>query len=312
MTILFFMKPKELSYKSWVYYNVCFIIQHFFGINTYNKLFNHENLKLKSQQNPKQTKPILFKGLAKNWKAFKKWDFDFFRENYGSSPVLINNTKGIIDPNAPQKEEEIPLRDYINQLQKGSLKYLKLSNLVQKNKNLQKDLDLDWCKKFKTWGGFGETFYMFMGAKNTRTPLHNEFPTTIYIQVKGKKKWILYDVSDRVFLNAKTERRTYFFSDYNPLKPDLNKFPLSEYAKKIEIDLEPGDILIVPPFMWHYIHNTTDSIGVAYKFSSLLNGFKSSTILTILYLLSTRPSIIFSFFITRIKKDDYVLSKKEN
>ncbi len=150
-----------------------------------------------------------------------------------------------------------------------------------------------------------------MGAKNTKTPLHNEFPTTIYIQVTGKKKWILYNVANRIFLDARTERRPYFFSHYDPMKPDFDSFPLAQYANKIEIDLEPGDILVVPPFMWHYISNTSDSIGVAYKFSNLYKGFQQSKLLSTLFLLSTKPSIIFSFFATRAKKDDYILSKKK-
>jgi hypothetical protein len=318
------MKPNNISYSNWIYYNLAFVLQHVLGYKLYRKFLKLKALRTnnlpakpfkltivdKNESLTSTGAPVLFKKGAESWLATKKWSFDFFQENYGEETVLINNTKGVVDAKAPQEQEEIKLRDYIKELKKGSLKYLKLSSLVQKNPSLQKDIDLDWCKKFKSFGSFGETFYMFMGGTNTITPLHNEFPTTLYIQIKGRKKWILYDVSSRIFLDVVTERMPYFYSNFDPLNPNFKSFPFAKHAKKIEVTLEPGDILLVPPFVWHYVQNPTDSIGLAYKFSNLKKGVESSWMLTILFLLSTNPSIIYSFFATRFKKEDYILSKK--
>ncbi len=150
---------------------------------------------------------------------------------------------------------------------------------------------------------------MFIGGKETITPMHNEFPTTIYIQLHGIKKWVIYRPEDRIYLNAITERRPYFFSKHIPdIENSENK--IARFATKYEVILEPGDVLVVPPFYWHYIENKTDSIGVAYKFADIFIAFKSSGFLTFLFFLSTRPSIFYSFFANRIKKEDVILNKK--
>lgn len=309
----------QLRYRIW--YNFLFFLLHFFGDRVKLPLSNHRKRilqHLKSLQfQYKNTEPAIFteksglrKGMVKNWTATKTWSFDYFKKNYGDKDILIIDNKGVVDPNAPQEAQSMKLSQYLDELQEGSLKYLKLSNLAQKELSLQEDLDIAQLRSLKEPFSFGETFYSFIGGENTITPLHNEFPTTVYMQIVGKKKWTIFPPKDDIFLDVTTERRTYFFSSFAPGKND-KKHPLSKYAQKYEVILEPGDVLIIPPFYWHYVENITKSIGVAYKYANLFNGFKSSKLLTILFLLSTKPSIFYSFFASRILKDDYVLSKKK-
>lgn len=331
------MKPSNISSPQWWQYNMYFVLEHLLGDrtryifldNAFSKLNNEilDNLSSSKGEHlasevlqPLSTEkkevqalknvPLLYRNAAKNWTACKKWSFEYFSEKYGDQQVIINTSKGIVDPKAPQVEEEISLRTYIDQIKQGTRKYLKLSNLAEKEKSLQKDVDIHWLRKLKKNGSFGEKFYMFMGGEGTKTPMHNEFPTTVYIQVSGKKRWVLYKTSDRLFIHAKATRRTYFTSDFNPDDPDYHKFPMAKYAQKYEVVLNPGDVLLVPPLMWHYVVNETDSIGIAFKFANILESLKSSKLLTSLFFLSTNPNIFYSFFASRIKKDDYVLMKK--
>lgn len=323
------MKPPNIKYSQWIKYNIIFLIEHFTNADFFknpnskkNKLtteiyndFINLNLKFSAETNEIFNEVViqnlnehkLYKGLAKSWPAYKKWSFDYFKEKYGTKDVIINNNKGIVDPKAPQKSETIELKKYIEELENGTLKYLKLSSLAQKEKSLQLDLDLTWLKKFKKIFSFGETFYMFIGGKNTKTPMHNEFPTTIYIQIHGIKKWVIYRPEDRIFLDAITERRPYFFSKHIP-DTENSENKIARFATKYEIILEPGDVLVVPPFYWHYVENITDSIGVAYKFADIITSYKSSKLLTFLFFLSTKPSIFYSFFASRFKKEDQILN----
>lgn len=325
------MKPPVLKYRHWLKYNFLFFVEHIFGADFFNKPGNNKELltqdiynylidKQIDSENTTKTiidrtiihtpdSHLLYKGLAKSWPAYKKWTLNYFRELYGNREVLIYNTKGIVDPKAPQEAETILLKDYIDELEKGSLKYLKLSGLAQKEKSIQEDLDLNWLRSLKKKFSFGETFFMFIGGKETITPMHNEFPTTVYIQIHGSKKWIIYPPEDRIFLNAITERRPYFFSKYIP-NAENKEHKIGQFARKHEILMEPGDVLIVPPFYWHYVENKSDSIGVAYKYANISSAFKSSKMLTILLFLSTRPFLFYSFFANRIKKEDPILSNK--
>ncbi len=77
----------------------------------------------------------------------------------------------------------------------------------------------------------------------------------------------------------------------------------------MEVTLGPGDVLYVPPFWWHYIRNESDSIGVAYKFVNPLSAFKASFVLSSLLLLSTRPSLFYTFIANRLTKEDMIVRR---
>ena len=333
------MKPEEISYWQWIRYNIYFVVEHFLGYASQQKVFKNQisdlgktiqenidlsknkelevpHLPLEAASQLKKYKkllkgPIVFRNAAKEWTACKKWDLEFFDKNYGDKEVLLNDLVGTIDPENPQTFQTLSLSEYIKLMKSGSLKYLKFSSLVQKEKALQEDLDLTWLHKFDRPLSFGKMFYMFVGGKGTVTPLHNEFPSVVYTQISGRKKWIMYMPENRIFLDPRTERKTYFYTHANPLKPEDTNYPLLKYSKKFEFILEPGDVLYFPPFMWHYVENLSESIGVSYKYANFMAGFKSSRILTILFLMATKPNLFVKFFLSRFRKEDYVLSRSE-
>ena len=95
---------------------------------------------------------------------------------------------------------------------------------------------------------------------------------------------MIYAPSDRPYLDLRTTCTFYFHSDCDPYDLDDPKFPLLKHAWKYEITLEPGDVLWVPPFMWHQVENPTESIGIAYRF------------------MATRPNIFLHFLVTMWKR----------
>jgi hypothetical protein len=323
------MRPKSLEYSDWLLLQFIFIAEHFLGVQLssrwigpaknqfYLKLRNkypeqkQPNIQLKDEKREQafpSNKLRVFRGGAADWEACQHWNFDFFQQNYGDRIIELNASKGLTDPESPQETAQLSLKEYIDEVKTGTKRYLKLSDLVNREPELQKDLKYDWLKRFRQPFSFSETYYTFMGAKGSVTPMHNEFPCNVYVQVSGVKKWILYPAGNRYFLNARTERRPYFFSEYQPDKSDASRFPLHHLAEKVEVILHPGDVLWVPPFMWHYVENVTDSIGVAYKFVHIPSSWKASRLLTILFFLSTRPSIFYSFVAGKIRKKDLIIA----
>lgn len=313
-------------------YNAYFVLEHFLGYSGFQKVFGKgrqqlynkiaddlnghtidmlpEIVNLDKEIVNKEFKmfkqhiqePVVFRGAAKGWPCIGKWSLDFFEDKYGDVEVPIIDNVGAVDPANPQKFEKIQLREYISQLRNGSLKYLKFSTLVQQKAELQEDLHLKWLQKFDMPLSFGRMFYFFIGGAKTLTPLHNELPAVVYVQVSGRKRWIIYTAGDRIFLDPRTERRIYFYSTANPNNENDENFPILKYAKKYDIVLEPGDVLWFPPFAWHYVENLTHSIGVAYKFNNLPAAFKASKMLTSLFLMATRPNLLVNFFTLRFSK----------
>ena len=333
-------RPEGITRYQWLRYNFYFVLEHFIGYTNFEKiagkrrdaLFVQIDKQLKGSNrgellelptvtgeismeefNKKYVNnvlPVLFKGAANEWVCTKKWSFDFFKEQYGKSEISLIDNVGVIDRDNPQEFEQTTFADYIDQLRAGSLKYLKFSRIMDEDSSLKNDVDLNWLRKFMSFSSIREQFFMFMGVKNTITPIHNGFAHTIFIQVTGKKRWILWEPNERIFLDPRPERRSYWYSNADPNKEENPSFPLFKYAKRYEVILEPGDVLWFPGLLWHQVENTTDSISIAYKFVDIPSVFKSSRILAPLFFLSTKPNIFIQFFFQQINKTDYIFTKK--
>ncbi len=329
------MKPNEIKSKDWYHYNGLFLAEHFLGSKTFQKYFGASQKKLyykisnylskQNQIDKKQVEslekdisredflklcyepglPKVFRGAAANWEAIKKWNPDFFEEHYGTQKIYLNDNVGIAD----QEFEELSLGDYIKQFKARTLKYLRFSDVVNHNPELKNDFDMDWIRNYNLPHSWGEDTKMFMGAKGTLTPLHVGLSDFLFVQVMGRKKWILYPTNNRLHLDVRTERTFHYYSNANPYKLDDPNFPLLKFAQCYEVYLEPGDVLWVPSFVWHHVENLDDTIGIRCGRSSLASAAKSSKILTALIFLATKPNIFSHAIATRTQKRSLVFMK---
>jgi hypothetical protein len=329
------MKPGEIRTIDWYHYNALFFMEHVLGYarfqnyfgNQQNKLFNKIDKYLTGHEKPTALEvesidknisyehfmtqcyqpglPRVFRGAASNWPAVGKWTMDFFEENFGDVQITLNDNVGLAD----QKFEVLSFGHYIRQLKAGSLKYLRFSDVVNDNASLKNDFDMEWIHRFNLPDSWGEDIKMFMGGKDSLTPLHVGFSGFLFIQIMGRKKWILYPSNNRLHLDARTERTHHFYSKANPYKVNDSAFPLFKYAQRYEVYLEPGDILYVPSLVWHHVENLDDSIGIRCGRSSILGAMKSSKMFTLLFFLATKPNLISHVIMARTKKRDLVFTK---
>lgn len=255
--------------------------------------------------------PKVFRGAAKDWPCVRKWSFDYFAEKYGDTEVVLYNSRGLTDESSDQNFDHIQLREYIELMKAGSKKYLKFSRMVHDTSELRDDFDYNWLEKFHRPGAFGKVFYLFMGGAGTKTPIHNAPTPTVFVQIVGEKKWTLYPVEDRIFLGPRPERRGYFFTKADPDNRTGNECaPLLKYAASHTLTLYPGDVLWFPSFVWHKVENLTNSVGVGYKFNHIGSALKGSRMLSTLFALQTKPLLIESLIMARIKKNDYIFLKE--
>ena len=78
---------------------------------------------------------------------------------------------------------------------------------------------------------------------------------------------------------------------FNPHEPDYEVYPECNYLDRYETTLRPGDILWTPPYYWHEVVNTCNSIGVAYKWFSLSLNFTIAPFYTFLDVMARHPPI---------------------
>ena len=335
--------PEGITNYQWFRFNLYFVVEHLLGLENFNKILGErrsslyelidknlkksnrgQQLQMPSESNMEitldefRTKyidnflPVVFRNAAGNWPCVKKWDIDFFEKHYGEREVALSDNEGTIDKKQPQHFEILTFAKYIDELKKGSNKYLKFSRVMDDDETLKKDFDLPWLRKFHQPTSFAENFLMFMGGSNTLTPTHCGFGHSMFIQITGRKKWIFWQPNERIFFDPRAKRRQYNYTDADPYNLNDPAFPIFKYAKRFEVILEPGDALWFPSHLWHHVENLEGGISVVHKFVHLPSCFKSSKVLSTLFFLSTRPNIFFFFFYLKVFKRDYIYSRGQD
>ena len=108
---------------------------------------------------------------------------------------------------------------------------------------------------------------MWIGPNGSKTGLHYDLDhINLLCQVSGKKKIYLFSPSQQPYM--------YVSNKYDPgaklsmvdfWNQDLNKYPLFKEAQYIEVILNPGQILVIPPYWWHCVENIDTNVAVSYR-----------------------------------------------
>jgi lysine-specific demethylase 8 len=335
------MRPDGISQTQWLKFNIYFIIEHFIGSKLSSKIiyplrkklfdevlkspdilnraevYKSEIYELESfspdifKNDLYLKQPIVFRGAAKDWPAVQKWDKSFFRSHYENTPVTIIDNPGLVDNEKENTFRHTTFGEYFDEVEKDPDIYLRFSRVLDHNPVLLKDLNLDWLQQFRRKFSIGGLTYLFIGEENSKTSMHAGQSQTIFIGVKGRKKWTICAPNERFFLDPCAERLLYYYTNAVPNNDHPNVgYDLVPYIKKYEFVLEEGDVLWLPSFFWHFVENLTPTIGVAYKYTNFFESFKITKSLTTLHFLATKPSLFQSFFYNKVKGNDFMFNAK--
>lgn len=235
--------------------------------------------------------PIIFSGAAKNWPCCQKWDLDYFSSNYGKSDLLLVDSQGLTTHDKNDGFQFLSVNELVSSIRESKDQYLRFSPLLHEHPELAQDLDLAWLREMAGSKTFANTYYMFMGGDGHKTLLHADQPCNLYVQVYGEKKWTMFLPEDSVCLYPQVTNTAYVKSPINLKQPDYEKYPLLKHARLFEAHLKPGDVMYIPPHVWHQVENIGPTIAVGYRFSSLKAALRSSVTFSLLRLLSTNPPI---------------------
>ena len=223
-----------------------------------------------------KTKPIVMRGLIKECSAVKKWNPDFFINNYGETELLTlgktKNQKSDAYTSFTQRAEcrYIKIKDSIENMRNNNQK-LYINNVTEifmKHPELVNDLNIDIIKNIdqsvnsQSWLKMN----LFLGGPGTGSSLHCAVAGNFFFNIYGKKKWILIDSKyAKYFKMTPSKHFGFVISGYD--LEDLEQIQtFNGLIPMYEVILEPGDCLFVPPWVLHYVKNETDfTIGVAVR-----------------------------------------------
>lgn len=199
--------------------------------------------------------PIVIKGLAKSWPAYKKWNWDYFIDIVGDKEVgVYNNVKS--DSYTPINTADAYMKfgDYLRKVKEGPLDLrIFLFNIFQHAPEIVKDFS--WPEELM--GGFVKKYPMlFTGGEGSITHMHFDIDMSniLHTQFAGKKRVLLFPFEEQHKLYRKPWEVLSLanFANYSE-GFDYKNFPAVKNAKGYEVILEHGDTLFMPAGYWHHM-----------------------------------------------------------
>ncbi|KOP24605.1 hypothetical protein AMR41_19605 [Hapalosiphon sp. MRB220] len=242
----------------------------------------------------KTNTPVIIKGGAKHSFAYRNWTMETFQKRFGD--FKVNIAKQTIDEHnvSTFQPEIVTLQDVIdNRESKENLYIAFCAEIFTAYPELVNELG---CLEFRKHMGGNYTLFggaqLFLGTKaSTGTHAHCANSNNLFFQICGKKKWtfvhpdylwLMYPMLDRFFLFC----ASFIKQDYD--QTYLEQYaPLQKYCPKYEAILEPGDILLNPPWQWHAIENLTEeTIAIATRWADTIGQKRANTFFEFMQLFS--------------------------
>ena len=200
-------------------------------------------------------KPLVIKGLAKEWPAMQKWNWDYFIDVVGEKEVgVYNNTKSDAYTVVNAADGYMKFGDYLRKVKAGPLDLrIFLFNIFQHAPQL--DSDFTWPEHLMK--GFVKKYPMlFVGGAGSITHMHFDIDLShiLHTQFMGRKKVLLFPHEEQYKLYRKPWEVLSLanFAHYNE-QFDYQNFPAVKLAKGFEVILDHGDTLFMPAGYWHHM-----------------------------------------------------------
>jgi hypothetical protein len=201
--------------------------------------------------------PVIIKNLAKEWPAYTKWNWDYFKQLVGDQKVpLYNNVKSDAYTPINKADDYKTFGEYIDMISKGPAGWrIFLFNIFDHAPELTKDFT--WPEHLMK--GFVKKYPMlFTGGASSITHMHFDIDLShiLHTQFGGRKRVLMFPFKEQHKLYRKPFEvlsMADFSNYYQEGKLDFEKFPALKLAEGYDFILEPGDTLFMPAGYWHHM-----------------------------------------------------------
>ena len=202
-------------------------------------------------------KPVVIKNLAKEWPAYQKWNWDYFKKLVGTKRVaLYNNIKSYAYTPINTADDYKTFGEYIDMISRGPAGWrIFLFNIFDHAPQLVQDFT--WPKHLMK--GFVKKYPMlFVGGATSITHMHFDIDLSniLHTQFAGRKRVLLFPFAEQHKLYRKPFEvlsLADFSNYYQDGKLNYDQFPALKLAKGFEVILEHGDTLFMPAGYWHHM-----------------------------------------------------------
>ena len=206
-------------------------------------------------------KPVVLRGLWKQYPAYNKWTMDFFRKTMGDIEVgLYGNRKEDLSKTLQVPNAVMRFDKYLDLIEHEPTDLrLFLFPVFKHRPEMLKDFGYP-----DIVGRYIKMPFMFFGPAKSVVRMHQDIDmSNVFLtQFHGLKRVVLFppDQSDLLY---RLPYNVHTIVDID--HPDYDEFPGLKYAKGMSTMLEHGDTLFMPSGYWHHIEYVTGGFGLALR-----------------------------------------------
>jgi hypothetical protein len=214
-------------------------------------------------------RPVVLGNVVADWPARSKWSPAYLREKIGRRTIQYQGERtgdADFELNKDQHKRSSTFADFIDLMTSadGNDYYITAYNSTENAAALQcLDDDLGTLDKYLEHEPGRMEAMLWIGPKNTFTPLHHDLTNNLLVQLVGRKRVVLASPSE----TPRLYNDTHVFSrigDVTDPNLDLGKFPLVKDVCFHEVILEAGDALFIPIGWWHQVQSLEFSVTGTY------------------------------------------------
>ena len=210
-------------------------------------------------------RPVVLTDAIEHWSALGRWSPAFFKTHYGHLKIKVDRevmTLGELVDRIDASTDERPAP------------YLRNQPLSDWPAELRAEVSPmpectrpNWLESrlfpSRTDLSFVEVYIGGMGAKFPVLHYDNWHTHAFLMQLYGEKEYVAFSPEQGALLYPRPgiERNKSQIND--PLKPDLDAFPLCDRAEGVRFRLRPGETLFVPAGWWHTARILSPSVTVS-------------------------------------------------
>lgn len=215
-------------------------------------------------------RPLLITDIYEVFPSLAQWSPEFLHEKVGDKTVEVNTSETDVFQEY-HRPIQMSLKEYSNEMSRehpkaGRRLYLGALGINQSFPELKSEILFDTLLPQDRLG----LKYLWYGRGGNITGLHYDTSENFFMQLYGQKRWLISEPNSFLNLHPRSALSNYpKITDFNPLKPDFDKFPKAQKVKFYDLTMDAGTILYVPAYWWHQVisYNTIVSVNIWCKTS---------------------------------------------
>lgn len=224
-------------------------------------------------------KPVIITELSKEWLAYKKWNWDYFKSLVGKVEVgVYNNVRAGARVPVNGADDVMLFGDYLDLIQKGPVELrIFLFNIFKYAPQITKDFTFpeQYTKSF-----LKKYPMLFVGGAGSIAHMHYDIDLShiFHTQFIGRKRVLLLpnDQSPLIYRMPLTVESAASFVNWE-YGVDEQQFPALAKARGYEAILTHGDTLFMPTAYWHHMQYMDSGFAMSLRalpegISQKLNG----------------------------------------